>query len=118
MPGVPEGVEGAPLSLDGHGNILSMQYTNNARLKIQNNFTAPPDVNDPNLTCVVEWKIQPNGAIEEVRVKKSSGVLACDSCAVDALKKTANLGPLPSELGSKPIWTSLTFYFAGDAAPQ
>jgi len=114
VPGVPEGVEGAPLPLDREQSLLSMLYATRARMKIQSNFTVPPDVNDPNITCVVEWEIEPDGTISNVRVAKSTGVARLDACAVDALRKTANLGPLPPEWGNRPVWTSLTFVFAGD----
>ncbi len=120
IPGVPEGVEGAPLPLDREQSLLSMLYATRARMKIQSNFTVPPDVNDPNITCVVDWEILPDGTIRNIRVVKSTGVARLDACAVDALKKTANLGPLPPEWGTRSVWTSLTFVFAGDlpgAAP-
>jgi len=94
--------------------MLSALYATRARMKIQSNFTVPPDVNDPNLTCVVEWEILPDGTIRNVRVVKSSGVARLDACAVDALRKTENLGPLPPEWGNRSVWTSLTFVFAGD----
>jgi hypothetical protein len=91
-------VEGAPLPLDRNQSMLSALYATRARMKIQSNFTVPPDVNDPNLTCVVEWEILPDGTIRNV----------------DALRKTENLGPLPPEWGNRSVWTSLTFVFAGD----
>jgi TonB family protein len=83
-------------------------------MKIQSNFTVPPDVNDPNLTCVLEWEITPDGTIRNIRVVKSTGVPRLDACALDALRKTENLGPLPPEWGNRSVWTSLTFVFAGD----
>lgn len=116
VPGVPEGVEGAPLPLDRNQSILSMLYTTRARMKIQSNFTVPPGVNDPNLTCVVEWEILRDGTIQNIRVVKSTGVAQYDACAIDALRKTGNLGPLPPEFGKSSIWTSLTFVFAGENA--
>lgn len=114
VPGVPEGVEGAPLPLDRNQSMLSMLYTTRARMKIQANFTVPPGVNDPNLTCIVEWEVLPDGNIRNARVSKSTGVAQYDACALDSLAKTANLGPLPPEFGTRSIWTSLTFVFAGD----
>lgn len=117
VPGVAEGVEGAPLPLDRNQSMLSMLYTTRARMKIQTNFTVPPGVDDPNMECVVEWEILPDGTIQNVRVKKSTGNQAYDSFAIDALNKTANLGPLPPEFGRQSIWTSLTFVYAGDPPP-
>jgi TonB family protein len=117
VPGVPEGVEGAPLPLDRSQNLLSMLYTTRARMKIQGNFTAPPGVNDPDMTCVVEWEILRDGTIENIRVVKSTGVPQYDSRAIEALLKTQNLGPLPPELGDRSVWTSLTFFYTGDIAP-
>jgi hypothetical protein len=114
VPGVPEGVEGAPLPLDRNQSMLSMLYTTRARMKIQANFTVPPGVNDPNLTCVIEWEILPDGTIRNPRVAESTGVAQYDACALESLVKTANLGPLPPEFGNRTIWTSLTFVFAGD----
>ncbi|MEI7633598.1 MAG: TonB family protein [bacterium] len=117
VPGVPEGVEGASLPLERAGNMLSMLYTTRIRMKIQSNFTVPPGVNDPNLVCVVEWEILPDGTIQNINVIKSTGTPQYDSCAIDALCKTANAGPLPPELGSRSVWTSLTFVFSGDDKP-
>lgn len=117
MPGVAEGVEGAPLPLDRTQSLLSALYATRARMKIQSNFTVPPDVNDPNLTCVVEWEIMPDGTIRNIRIVQSTGIARLDACAVEALRKTANLGPLPPEWGNRSVWTSLTFMFAGDLPP-
>ena len=114
VPGVPEGVEGAPLPLDRNQGMLSMLYTTRARMRIQSNFTVPPGVNDPDMTCVLEWEITPDGTIRNVRVAKSTGVASYDACAIDALNRTANLGPLPPEFGGKSVWTSLTFVYSGD----
>jgi TonB family protein len=115
VPGVPEGVEGAPLPLDRTQGMLSMLYTTRAKMRIQTNFTVPPGVNDPNMTCVVEWEILPDGTIQNAKVIKSTGVAQYDACALDALNKTASLGPLPPEFGKKSVWTSLTFQYSGDA---
>lgn len=114
VPGVPEGIEGAPLPLDRTQSRLSMLYATRARMRIQSNFTVPPDVNDPNLTCVLEWEITSDGTIRNIRVVKSTGQARLDSCAIEALRKTENLGPLPPEWGKASVWTSLTFVFAGD----
>lgn len=116
VPGIAEGVEGAPLPLDRNQSMLSMLYTTRARMKIQSAFQVPPGVNDPNLTCVVEWEIMPDGTVRNSRVSKSTGTPEYDSCALDALSKVENLGPLPPEFGTRPIWTSLTFVFAGDGS--
>lgn len=116
IPGIPEGVEGAPLPLDRQQSMLSMLYATRARMKIQSNFTVPPDVNDPAITCVVEWEILPDGTIQNIRVVKSTGTARLDACAVDAVRKTENLGPLPPEWGGRSVWTSLTFVFAGDGS--
>ncbi len=115
VPGVPEGVEGAPLPLDRTQGMLSMLYTTRAKMRIQTNFTVPPGVNDPNMTCVVEWEILPDGTIQNAKIVKSTGVPQYDACALDALNKTASLGPLPPEFGRKSVWTSLTFVYSGDA---
>ena len=115
VPGIAEGVEGAPLPLDRNQSMLSMLYTTRARMRIQANFTVPPGVNDPNLTCVVEWEILTDGTIRNARVTKSTGTAQYDSLALEAIQKTTNLGPLPPEFQSRQsIWTSLTFVFAGD----
>ena len=116
VPGVPEGVEGAPLPLDRNQGMLSMLYTTRARMRIQSNFTVPPGVNDPDMTCVLEWEITPDGTIRNVRVAKSTGVASYDACAIDALNRTTNLGPLPPEFGGKSVWTSLTFVYSGDGS--
>jgi TonB family protein len=114
VPGVPEGVEGAPLPLDRNQSMLSMLYTTRARMRIQSNFTVPPGVDDPNLTCIVEWEILKDGTIQNIKVTKSTGVPQYDSCAVDALRRAESLGPLPPEFGDRSVWTSLTFVYAGD----
>ncbi|MCX7625582.1 MAG: cell envelope integrity protein TolA, partial [Candidatus Sumerlaeaceae bacterium] len=114
VPGVAEGVEGAPLPLDRTQSLLSAVYATRARMRIQSNFNVPPDVNDPSITCVVEWEITPDGTIRNIRVVKSTGIARLDACAVEALRKTGNLGPLPPEWGNRSVWTSLTFMFAGD----
>lgn len=114
VPGVPEGVEGAPLPLDRTQNMVSMLWATRARMKIQSNFTVPPGVNDPNMTCEVEWEILRDGTIQNVRVVKSTGSTQYDSFAIDALLKTANLGPLPPEIKTESIWTSLKFVYSAE----
>lgn len=116
VPGVADGVEGAPLPLDRNQGMLSMLYTTRARMRIQANFTVPPGVDDPNMTCVVEWEILPDGTIRNARIVKSTGVAQYDARALEALQRTVNLGSLPPEFGQRPIWTSLTFVFAGDGS--
>lgn len=117
VPGIAEGVEGAPLPLDRTQSGVSMLYATRARMRIQTNFTVPPGVDDPNMTCVLEWEILPDGTIQNGRVVKSTGTAQYDACAIDALNKTANLGALPPEFGGRSIWTSLTFVYAGNQAP-
>jgi TonB family protein len=114
VPGIPEGVEGAPLPLDRTQNVVSMLWATRARMKIQSNFTVPPGVNDPNMTCEVEWEILRDGTIQNVRVVKSTGSTQYDSFAIDALLKTANLGPLPPEIKTESIWTSLKFVYSAE----
>jgi len=117
IPGTAAGVEGAPFPLDSDASPISMLYATRARMKIQSNFTVPPTVNDPDLTCVVEWEILPDGTITNIRIVKSTGNAALDACAINALRKTRSLGPLPPEWGNRSVWTSLTFVFAGNT-PQ
>lgn len=114
VPGIREGVEGAPLPLDKSQGLVSMLWATRARMRIQTNFTVPPGVNDPNMTCVVEWEILPDGKIQNVKVAKSTGNARYDSYAVDAVTKTASLGALPPEIGSRSVWTSLTFVYSGE----
>jgi TonB family protein len=114
VPGVAEGVEGAPLPLDRRQSGISMLYATRARMRIQTNFTVPPGVDDPHLTCVIEWEILPDGTIQNARVSKSTGTPQYDACAIEAVNKAGNLGPLPPEFGGRSIWTSLTFIYAGN----
>lgn len=111
VPGVAEGVEGAPLALDANQSALPTLYTNRAILLLQRNFLVPAGVNDPDLTAVVEWEILPDGRIQNAKVVKSTGNREYDQRALDAVEKTGTLGPLPPEFRGRSIWVSLPFIF-------
>lgn len=111
VPGVADGVEGAPLALNANQGALPQLYTNRAIMLLQRNFLVPEGVNDPDLTCVVEWEIMPDGLIKNAKVVKSTGTPDYDQRALDAVTKTANLGPLPPEFHGKSVWVSLPFIY-------
>lgn len=111
VPGVEEGVEGAPLALNTNQSALPQLYTNRAILLLQRNFLVPDGVNDPDLTCIVEWEISSDGSIKNEKIVKSTGNTDYDQRALDAVKKTANLGSLPSQFAGKSVWVSLPFIY-------
>jgi TonB family protein len=71
----------------------------------------PEGVNDPDLICVVEWEILSDGTVKTPKVVKSTGTTEYDQRAIEAVEKTGNLGPLPSQFASKSLWVSLPFIF-------
>jgi TonB family protein len=111
VPGVQDGVEGAPLALNSNQSALPQLYTNRAILLLQRNFLVPEGVNDPDLTCIVEWEILPDGLVRNAKVVKSTGNADYDKRALDAVEKTANLGPLPPQFAGKTLWVSLPFIY-------
>lgn len=109
--GVKDGVEGAPLPLDRTEGTLSSLYTNRAIMLLQRNFLVPPGINDPDLVCVVEWEIMPNGVVRNIRITKSTGSPELDRAAYDAVANTGNLGQLPPEFQGRSLWVSLPFIY-------
>lgn len=115
VPGLPNGVEGAPMPLDpsimqGAARVTA-EWAASVRLKIQSNFTMPPNVTAAGLKCEVEWEVLPDGTIQNARVRKSTGVAVLDTCALNALHKTVKVEKLPTEWNSQSVWTSLVFEF-------
>lgn len=97
--------------LNANQSALPQLYTNRAILLLQRNFIVPDGVNDPDLTCIVEWEILSDGTVKNAKVVKSTGNAEHDQRAIDAVEKTANLGPLPPQFQGKSVWVSLPFIY-------
>ena len=99
------------MDLSGNQTPLPQIYSNRAIMLLQRNFLVPPGVNDAELICVVEWEILGDGRIRNPRVVKSTGHADYDARALEAVTKTANLGPLPPQFRAKGVWVSMPFIF-------
>ena len=115
IPGIANGVEGAPMPIDKIPTdgpaLVTAQWAGAVRMKIQSCFSVPPGVDRPDKSCEVEWEVLRDGTIRNARVRRSSGVAALDSCALNAVMMAAKVEPLPPEIDAMSVWTSITFQF-------
>jgi len=114
VPGIAEGVEGAPLALDAEESPLPPVYSNRAVMLLGRNFRVPPEMNEPHLICVVEWDILPNGKFENVKVVKSTGSEEYDRMATDAVFSVGQLDPLPGEFRGQALRVSYPFVYGSE----
>ncbi len=71
----------------------------------------PPELSVDGLSSTLSWRILPTGDIADIRVDRSSGRADLDTFAVDALRRAANLGQLPSGLPADGVRVTLEFEF-------
>jgi protein TonB len=101
--------QGALIGVRG-GPSLNAYYSRQAIALIAANFKVPPE-RQSEASCVIGFDILPDGRIVNPRIAKSSGDPNLDILAIDALKRTERLPPLPDEFRSRSVEAQLTFSF-------
>lgn len=74
-----------------------------ATQKIEENFNHNRSDRYDGLICEVEFRISRDGSISDIRVVKSTGQGSLDRFALDAVRQTARLGPLPDSVRDSSI---------------
>ncbi|MCX7765916.1 MAG: TonB C-terminal domain-containing protein [Candidatus Sumerlaeia bacterium] len=86
-------------------------YLEAVRMRIESNFSVPPNLRNTPAQTVVQFSIFRDGKISNVRIIKSAGSPVLDGLALEALEKTGQLGPLPDTFSGQYIEVMLTFDF-------
>ncbi len=102
------------MPLDKPEASLNQLYANRVIMILQRNFQIPPDMNDPEIVCVVQWEIMRDGTVQNIEVLKSTGDEELDSMAVDAVRKSENVGGLPDNVRGESLKVSLPFQFGSE----
>lgn len=82
-------------------------YMRKMQMNIKKNWN-PPKYNK-NCKIVAIYKIQQDGKISNIRIKKSSGDKNMDNSAIKALKKSSPLSPLPYGFKEKSVDVEFSF---------
>jgi len=93
------------MKMDG----LPAYYVQAARSALQRYFSVPAKMER---TCQVEFTIQRNGTLTNIRVVRSSGMPNLDELALRAVRDTEKLGPLPASFKAPSVTTTVTFDFS------
>lgn len=76
------------------GNIIPLDYLENIKLSLQKKWRLPEEKNY-SLTSVVSFRLKKDGTIADIILETSSGVRSFDESAMQAVKETGKLEPLP-----------------------
>jgi len=83
----------------------------NSQAKIEQNFSIPRHLQNPNLTCTVHFTVLQDGTIQNVLVTSGTGDEFLDGYAVRAMQMTRQLPPLPDTLKLDSIELDVTFVY-------
>jgi TonB family protein len=86
-----------------------------ATQKIESNFKLTRSQRFAGVYCVVEFSINKNGEISGAKVVKSTGQPALDRFALEAVERTASLGPLPDTTREASIIITATFEYSPES---
>jgi len=92
------------------GPSLSAYYSRQAIAMIAANFKVPEE-KQSRATCLIGFTILPDGRIESPGILRSSGSVDLDGLALEAIRRTGRLLPLPDEFSSRSVEAQLTFSF-------
>ncbi|HPB30171.1 MAG TPA: TonB family protein [Candidatus Sumerlaeota bacterium] len=90
---------------------LPEYYLLMATQKIESNFNLSRSDRYAGITCAVEFHVDRGGNISSARVIKSTGNPHLDRFAVDAVERTAHLGPLPDYIKGNTITITANFQY-------
>lgn len=85
-------------------------YLNNARNALQQRFRIVQRVDRE---AVVEFTVSRDGTISNPRIIRSSGSPQLDEAALNAVRETRRLGPLPEGFQGESTVMRVTFDFSG-----
>ena len=83
-----------------------------ATQKIESNFKLTRSQRFSGVFCVVEFLVNKNGEISDIKVVKSTGQPSLDQFAVEAVERTETLGPLPDSINKSSISITATFKYS------
>lgn len=89
-------------------NELPLYYQQGALQHVARFFSIPKD-QQRSVEAIVEFRIQRNGTIADIRLKKSCGVSSLDERALDAMKRAKQFSPLPDSVRDDSIRHEITF---------
>ena len=87
-------------------------YLESVKRRIESNFEVPQHLKNTPAQCTIQFTIFKEGNITNVLIVKSTGSKLMDQLAVQAIEKTAQLGPLPDTYRKNSIVVMLTFDFS------
>lgn len=97
-----------------HSNLPSY-YLLMATQKIEANFNLARSQRYEGIDCIVEFKVNREGTIYEIKIAKSTGQGSLDQFALDAVSGTGSLGPLPDAIKEPFISITAKFEYAPDS---
>ena len=106
--------EKAPLDIS-HEQLPSY-YLSYARSKIESNFRLTRSRRYEGMLCRVQFRVNREGKIYDIRVVRSTGKPELDRFAVEAVEETGKLGPLPDSIRDSSIIITANFDFSPGTA--
>lgn len=100
---------GKPLAFSD--SELPLFYINNALAKINGNLRIPMKYKNFKSPCKVEFSIQADGTITNIKLVTSCGDPYMDNLALESLRVSENLGPLPDSYKGTSYRAVLVFDF-------
>ena len=85
-------------------------YARQALQHIGRNFKVPDD-KQRDKTSVVAFTINRDGRLTNPRIKSSSGSSDLDALAIEAIKRTAKIAPLPDTVSMNSVDAEVAFNF-------
>jgi protein TonB len=92
--------------------LLPNYYLLMAQQKIEGNFKLARSQRYAGLFCVVEFRVNREGQISDIRVVRSTGQSSLDRFASEALELTVSLAPLPDSIREPSITIMANFDYS------
>lgn len=112
-PPAPTPLPNTPVQIS-HGSLPSY-YLLMATQKIESNFNLARSQRYEGIDCIVEFKVNKEGNIYDVMIIKSTGKSSLDQFALEAVKGTGSLGPLPDSIKESFISITAKFEYSPDS---
>jgi len=100
----------APLQIT-HENLPSY-YLLMATQKIESNFKLTRSNRYSGLTATIQFRVNREGDISEIKVIRSTGQASLDRFAMEAVERTETLGPLPDSIRGGSIVITANFDYS------
>ncbi|MBN1900562.1 TonB family protein [Candidatus Sumerlaeota bacterium] len=112
QPPAPTPSPNTPVKIS-HSNLPSY-YLLMATQKIESNFNLARSQSYEGVFCVVEFKVNKEGNIFDIRILQSTGKENLDQYAQDAVSNSKSLGPLPDSIKDSFISITARFEYSPD----